>query len=161
MKKKYIRILTVTGEIYEYDNDRFKVDITDGWVKLYGGYDCPDMVLAVNRSTVLIIDFPTKEVESPKEAPEKGEEEMTLKQFVERWLKPNTIVRLFIQHEKGRKVIVNSNPSITKPKEVGWAWEILDGTGWQAAYADKRVQYITGAYCHREYMESVNIVIEV
>lgn len=103
------------------------------------------------------------------DAPVKGmqltkSEELTLKEFVGRWLRPNTLVRLWVPNGTGHTVLAKTTPSgedsmAILDGTVGMSWAILDGTGWQARFAGWRVMYIADILCESA-PEAVNIVLD-
>ena len=80
---------------------------------------------------------------------------MNLETFIKAFVCPNTLIRLWIKHESGYKLLFNEETE----KEVGEEWKITAGIGWQAAYAGWLVIGVTDILC-REYPEAVNIVIQ-
>lgn len=87
-------------------------------------------------------------------------DELTLKEFVGRWLRHNTLVRLWVPTENGHRVLTRPvEPGAPLFQNAGMSWAIIDGTGWQAHFADWRVLYIADILCE-DTPEAVNIVID-
>ena len=63
-------------------------------------------------------------------------------------------------------MLANSTPSnepepmIAEQDTVGMEWAILNGSGWQAQYANRKVLYVTDIVCDEGYPGAINIVLE-
>ena len=79
---------------------------------------------------------------------------MTLREFVEKFICPNTMIRLWVPHRGGHMMLCEDLD------EVGMEWQILEKEGWQYVFADHEVIGVTDIRCDR-YPEAVNIVIKL
>lgn len=93
-------------------------------------------------------------------------DELTLKEFLIRWTRSNTLVRLWVPKGDGHIILADSTPSnesepmvCSEPATVGMGWAIVNGTSWQARFADWRVMYVADILCD-SYKEAVNIVLD-
>lgn len=80
---------------------------------------------------------------------------MTLREFIEKWVCKNTLIRLWVKEGSGHRMLTHPTG-----KEVDMEWTILDGSSWQAQYADYEVIGVTDILCET-YREAVNIVIKL
>lgn len=80
---------------------------------------------------------------------------MTLKEFIEKWVCKNTLIRLWVQGGSGHRMLTHPTG-----KEVGMEWAALDGSSWQAKYTECEVIGVTDILCET-YREAVNIVIKL
>lgn len=80
---------------------------------------------------------------------------MKLREFVERFVCCNTIIRLWTTCKNGHgyEMICEGE------KEVGMEWQILNGKSFQSKYADREVVGVTDIICETD-REAVNIVIK-
>lgn len=78
---------------------------------------------------------------------------MCLKDFIEKFVCKNTLIRLWTEIPCGHKMITDGDT------EVGMEWQITDGTGWQSKYCNRTVIGVTDIVCN-SYNAAVNIVIE-
>lgn len=78
---------------------------------------------------------------------------MTLKEFISSFVCKNTLIRLWIKHLGGHRMLVHPSG-----KEVCMEWAILDGSGWSSVFSDWKVIGVTDILCD-SYMEAINIVI--
>lgn len=78
---------------------------------------------------------------------------MTLKEFIEKFVVHNTVVRLW--NEKGQTYQMIHDGD----KEVSMEWEVIDGKSFLSKYLENKVIGVTDIVCN-EYPEAVNIVIE-
>lgn len=78
---------------------------------------------------------------------------MTLKEFMEKFVIHNTVIRLWTEKGKIYEMIHDGE------KEVSMEWETLDGKSFQSKYLSNKVVGVTDMVCN-EYAEAVNIVIE-
>lgn len=79
---------------------------------------------------------------------------MTLREFVEKFVCRNTMIRLWIPHFGGHMLLSSGDST------VGMEWEILDRKGWQHLFGEHKVIGVTDILCDDPYREAVNIVIE-
>ena len=79
---------------------------------------------------------------------------MTLKEFIQKFVCRNTLIRLWEPFNGGHKMLTDGET------EVGMEWEIVGGEGWQAKYADREIIGVTDIFCET-YREAVNIVLKV
>lgn len=84
---------------------------------------------------------------------------MTLREFVEKFVCPNTMIRLWVPHFGGH-MLLSDNSDPDNPDDVGMNWEILEKKGWQYLFADHEVIGVTDIRCD-SYPEAVNVVIKV
>lgn len=78
---------------------------------------------------------------------------MTLKEFIEKFVVHNTVVRLWNEKGQTYQMIHDGN------KEVYMESEVLDGKSFLSKYLENKVIGVTDIVCN-EYPEAVNIVIE-
>lgn len=78
---------------------------------------------------------------------------MKLKDFIEKFVAHNTVVRLW--REKGHTYQMIHDGE----KEVSMEWEVLDGKSFLSKYLESKVVCVTDIVCNK-YPEAVNIVIE-
>ena len=81
-------------------------------------------------------------------------QKMNLVTFITTFVRPNTIIRLWIEAVEGHRLLVDHSG-----KETGMEWEIIDGSGWQAVFRNWEVIGVTDILCE-SYPEAVNIVIQ-
>ena len=103
-----------------------------------------------------------------------SEDVYTLEKFIKRFVRRNSIIRLWKKTDTGHSIIIGkTNGKLTT---VCIDWEIIKGTfnkeeadtyiepikkdAWQAAYANKKVLYVADIVCDK-IPEAINIVIEV
>lgn len=79
---------------------------------------------------------------------------MRLKDFIKEFVCKNTLIRLWEPFNGGHKMLTDGET------EVGMEWEIVDGKGWQAKYADREIVGVTDILCET-CREAVNIVLKV
>lgn len=79
---------------------------------------------------------------------------MILREFVEKFVCPNTLIRLWVPHYGGHMMLRNDLD------EVGMEWWIRRNEGWQYLFADHEVIGVTDIRCD-SYPEAVNIVIKL
>ena len=88
---------------------------------------------------------------------------MILKDFIEQFIWPNSLIRLWKPHiEGGHEMIYKEDKS--KPgdiDEVCMEWEILDGSDWRAEYANTEIIGVTDIVCEGFYREAINIVLKL
>lgn len=78
---------------------------------------------------------------------------MRLKEFLQNFVEPNTLIRLVYKTKEGH-VTVGENWD-----EVSMEWKIIKGEGIYKDYVDNFVIGITDILCNGHYSEAVNIVI--
>ena len=77
---------------------------------------------------------------------------MTLKTFIQTFVKPNSIVRLWTKTESGHKPVVIGDDGSYLDME----WSVIN-----SIYADKQVLYVADiSVLDTSYPEAINIVIE-
>jgi hypothetical protein len=79
---------------------------------------------------------------------------MTLKEFINEYIQPNSLVRVLYKIPVGHKLILNDWD------EVSMDWEIVKGEGKYAPYINHKVLGIASILTGGPYPESINIVIE-
>lgn len=79
---------------------------------------------------------------------------MTLREFIEKFVIHNSIVRLWYEIKSGYKMIHDGE------KEVSMDWEVLDGKSFLSKYLENIVVGVTDIVCD-EYKEAVNIIIKM
>lgn len=79
---------------------------------------------------------------------------MKLREFIERFVIRNTVVRLWYEIKSGHKMLHDGE------KEVSMEWEVLDGKSFLSKYLENIVVGVTDIVCD-EYREAVNIVIKM
>lgn len=79
---------------------------------------------------------------------------MTLKEFINEYIQPNSLVRVLYKIPVGHKLILNDWD------EVAMDWEIVKGEGKYAPYINHKVLGIASILTGGPYPESINIVIE-
>lgn len=78
---------------------------------------------------------------------------MTLKEFIEKFVCKNTIIRLWTEYKGGHKMIHCGD------EEVSMEWQTLKGESFQSAFLDREVIGVTDILCEK-HIEAVNIVIK-
>lgn len=78
---------------------------------------------------------------------------MKLREFIEKFVCKNTLIRLWTEYKGGHKMIHCSE------EEVGMEWQILNGESFLCAFCDREVVGVTDIVCET-YKEAVNIVIK-
>ena len=89
---------------------------------------------------------------------------MSLREFVEKFVCKNTLVKLWKPVRGGHKMIVEDeslDDSKISENYVCMEWEILGNKVWQSKYLNCNVIGVKDIVCHDDYSESVNIVIDV
>ncbi|MCM1214153.1 MAG: hypothetical protein NC548_06485 [Lachnospiraceae bacterium] len=94
--------------------------------------------------------------------------QMTLREFIGHYVCKNTLIHLwkFVSKYDGtvgsmKQLLVNHEPQGENDEsfsDVGMEWQILDGSGWQAKYADCLVIGITDIITEHD-REAINIII--
>lgn len=79
---------------------------------------------------------------------------MKLKEFIEKFICKNTIIRLWTPIKSGHKMLCEDD------KEVCMEWELLKGSVWQSKYSDCDVIGVSDIVVDT-YKEAVNIVIDI
>lgn len=86
---------------------------------------------------------------------------ITLKDFIERYIVPNSLIRLWTKHENGgHEMIYKEDPS--KPNnidDVCMEWQLIQNKVWQSFYKDCKVIGIKDICVDGFYREAINIVI--
>ena len=78
---------------------------------------------------------------------------MTLKEFIEKFVCKNTLIRLWTKCKGGHQMIHCGND------EVSMEWQTLKGESFQSAFLDREVIGVTDILCDT-HREAVNIVIK-
>lgn len=81
---------------------------------------------------------------------------LTLEEFVENYVRPNTIIRLWTIVKGGHKMLGKYDDG----SSVFMEHEFLKGKVWQYKYRDHKVLGVTDILVREFYPEAVNIVIE-
>jgi hypothetical protein len=79
---------------------------------------------------------------------------MKLKEFIEKYIEPNSIIRLVYRNTGGHKIVLNSW------NDVIMEWSILKSQGDGRHYIDNEVLGIASIMSNGHYTEAINIVIE-
>ena len=80
---------------------------------------------------------------------------MKLKEFIEKFVEPNTLIRLWYPIEHGHQMITKGY------NDVSMEWEILKGIGIYKDYSDHIIKGVTDILISEgNYREAINIVIE-
>ena len=77
---------------------------------------------------------------------------MKLKEFIEKFVCKNTLIRLWTKCKGGHQMIHCGND------EVSMEWQTLKGESFQSAFLDREVIGVKDIFCDT-YREAVNIVI--
>lgn len=86
---------------------------------------------------------------------------MKLKEFLEKFICRNTLVRLWYKDGSGHIMITNDEERHKLENAVCMEWELLDSKAWQRIYLDNEVIGVTDIVVHDSfYKEAVNIVIK-
>ena len=86
---------------------------------------------------------------------------MTLKDFINRFVCKNTLVRLWKPVKGGHQMLYTIDVSLAGgTADVCMDWQLLSGGVWQSKYADNKVIGVTDIVVDT-YREAVNIVVEV
>ena len=82
---------------------------------------------------------------------------MKLKEFVEKFVCHNSIIRLWTPYENGHKLLCEDDESM-----VFMEWQLLKQGEklWQKRYLDNEVIGVTDIFCE-SYREAINIVIKL
>lgn len=78
---------------------------------------------------------------------------MTLKEFIEKFVCKNTLIRLWTEHKGGHKMIHCGD------EEVSMEWQTLKGESFQSAFLDREVIGVKDILCET-HIDAVNIVIK-
>ncbi len=79
---------------------------------------------------------------------------MTLKEFIENYIQPNSLVRVLYKNPGGHKLVLNDWD------DVAMDWEIVKGKSKYAPYINHEVLGIASISVRGPYPESINIVIK-
>ena len=79
---------------------------------------------------------------------------MELKEFIDKYIEHNSLVRVLYKHKGGHKVVLNDWD------DVAMDWEIVKGQGKYAPYINHKVLGIASILVRGPYSEAVNVVIE-
>ncbi len=79
---------------------------------------------------------------------------MLLKEFIEKFISKNSLVRLVYPHQGGHKIVLDVWD------DVSMEWEILKGKGKNRHYINNNVLGIASIGMNCNYREAINIVIE-
>lgn len=79
---------------------------------------------------------------------------MKLGEFIENFIRPNSLVRLVYKYESGNEIVLDSWD------DVSMEWEILQGKGRNRHYINNEVLGITCIAGMNKYPDAINIVIE-
>lgn len=92
----------------------------------------------------------------------RGDKGMKLREFVEKFICRNSIIRLWKPVKGGHEMIYREdNRKIGNISSVCMEWELIQGKCWQAAYNEAKVIGVTDILTDDFYREAINIVIEV
>lgn len=80
---------------------------------------------------------------------------MTLREFVEKFVCHNTIIRLWKPIKGGHKMLVKEGNSVCME------WALLRDETWQSSYNDCKVIGVTDIVVDDFYREAVNIVLDI
>lgn len=87
---------------------------------------------------------------------------MTLKNFVKKYVCPNSLIELWTKDNSGHKLIYKDDERCPNNIDaVCMEWELLQGKSWHHKYLDCKVIGVKDIYCDDFYREAINIVIEV
>lgn len=79
---------------------------------------------------------------------------MILKEFIKKFVEPNTLIRLVYKQESGHRTVLNSWD------DVSMEWEILKERGIYTDYVNREVIGITDILVNGHYKEAINISIK-
>lgn len=79
---------------------------------------------------------------------------MTLKEFIEKFVESNSLIRLLYKTTSGHEIVLNDW------NQVSMEWEILKNEGKYKDYVNANVISITDILVPGPYSEAINIVIE-
>ena len=80
---------------------------------------------------------------------------MILKEFVEKFVCRNSLVRLWYPTKGGHEMVIPNDK-----KSACMDWEIIKGEGVYKKYSTHKVIGVTDIYTYGSYPEAINIVIE-
>lgn len=80
---------------------------------------------------------------------------MILKDFIEKFVCKNTLIRLWKIVNGEHEMIVKEN------KVVCMGWELLNNKTWQSEYGNREVVGVTDIIVNDFYREAINIVINI
>ena len=87
---------------------------------------------------------------------------MTLREFVEKFICRNSLIRLWTKDGAGHQLIFRTNERCPEMIDsVCMEWQLIKGTTWHNDYAECKVIGIKDIYMDDFYREAINIVIEV
>lgn len=79
---------------------------------------------------------------------------MKLKEFVDTFVNNNALIRLWVPIKGGHKMILGGKSN------VGMAWELSKGIGWQSTYSDWEIDCLPSIYVDDFYRDAVNISLK-
>jgi len=79
---------------------------------------------------------------------------MILGQFIEKFVEPNSIIRLVYKEKSGHKCVLKDW------NDVGMEWEVLKCKGDNRHYINNEVIGLASIYTSGNYREAINIVIK-
>lgn len=85
---------------------------------------------------------------------------MKLKEFIEKFICRNTLIRLWFTHDSGHIMVTDESKKDMLHNGVCMEWEIINGKVWQSKYLNCKVIGVTDILVDSFYKEAVNIVIE-
>jgi hypothetical protein len=80
---------------------------------------------------------------------------MKLKEFVETFVRPNSLIRLWFPTKGGHQMIYNDYDSVCMN------WELVKGETWQSKFNDYEVIGVKDIVVKDAYSEAINIVIKI
>ncbi len=80
---------------------------------------------------------------------------MTLYEFIKKFVRPNSLIKLWQHDIEGYKLIQEEGQS-----NACMEWKILSNKAWQCKYNDSKVLGVKDIVCDDFYREAINIVIE-
>ena len=84
----------------------------------------------------------------------KDKKQLTLKEFVESFITPNSLLRLWYPIEHGYKMIIENND-----KQTFMGWELLQNKCYQSRFNDCKFIGVTDIICSSD-CEAINLVID-
>lgn len=85
---------------------------------------------------------------------------MKLKEFIEKFICRNTLIRLWFTHDSGHIMVTDQSEKDMLHNGVCMDWEMINGKVWQSKYLNCKVIGVTDILVDSFYKEAVNIVIE-
>lgn len=87
---------------------------------------------------------------------------MKLRNFVKRYIRPNTLIKLWTPTEDGgyKLIYKQDDTKVDGIDAVCMEWELLQGKSWHYKYLDSTVLGVKDIFCDDFYREAINIIIE-